>query len=276
MTAINDGAGAATFDDVVRLEKSERVLGGADDSPANRHGLANARRTRYILNLLTGLRGQPAWTQVVVTANGNFTVPLFVYDIFVEEAVAAGGGGAGTWTLMGANGSTIGSGGGEGARAENVHLAVTPGEVIYMTLGVGGAYGVAETSATNSPPTPPTAAVQGANGTDTSIGTHLTLQGGRGGKNGGLTGDSSGGLGGRTITGGMVFAGHQGNRGTTDTLTQVDARGGGRGGATPSHSAAAVDGGGGAGTGNVYANGTSGGPGVIRFSYMTVAFPTLP
>lgn len=64
------------------------------------------------------------------TTSGNFTVPAGVY--FIRRRVWGAGGAGG-----GAKGTGAGAGGGGGAFAEDV-LAVTPGQVLPVTIGAGG------------------------------------------------------------------------------------------------------------------------------------------
>ncbi|WP_434510071.1 hypothetical protein [Desulfitobacterium sp. AusDCA] len=103
--------------------------------------------------------------------SGIFTVPTGVTQLF---CTATGGGGQG-----GGTGSTRDGGGGGGGGTGVGVLSVTPGQVLNVTVGVGG-YG-------NGPKT------NGASGSASSIGT-IVGNGGSGGRTPG--GSLSGGLGG--------------------------------------------------------------------------------
>lgn len=78
----------------------------------------------------------PARNTQQFTASGSFTVPDDVYR--VKARVWGGGGGAGG--SLGASGA--GSGGGGAGYAEGI-IEVTPGQVIAVTVGSGGAGGAA-------------------------------------------------------------------------------------------------------------------------------------
>ncbi len=98
----------------------------------------------------------------VFTASGNFVVPNGVSAVKVS---AIGGGGAGGYH------STMPSGGGgAGARAEGVVNGLTPGQVIAVTVGAGGAV--------------PGAYGNGNNGGASSFGSYMTAGGGVGGNGG--------------------------------------------------------------------------------------------
>lgn len=66
------------------------------------------------------------------TSSGTFTVPEGVYTLFVT--MCGGGGGR---SVMGVGGYTYG-GGGAGGYYINYPLAVTPGDVLTITVGAGG------------------------------------------------------------------------------------------------------------------------------------------
>lgn len=124
------------------------------------------------------------------TTNGSFTVPAGVTTVYVSGC-GGGGGGAGaggTGASLGTAGG--GAGGGAGQFAYRIPIAVTPGQVISVTIGAGGTHsngGAAGTSATDA-----------GNGGATSFGSLLTLAGGNGGSKGsfGVVGSASGGIGG--------------------------------------------------------------------------------
>lgn len=182
--------------------------------------------------------------QETLTSNGNWTVPD-VKDNTVEVRIFGGGGGG-----------TKGNGAGGGGNMNHKVLdTMTPGAVIYVTIGAGG---IANDST-------------GGNGGTTSFGAYLSATGGEGGgqsvyRNGGSGGTggggSSGGNGGRGWYGGGGGGGYgeykSGNGGTGGTY------GGG---------------GGGGGRKNIYddiyayggSGGTYGGSGGIGGSYNTYA-----
>jgi len=124
------------------------------------------------------------------TTNGSFTVPSGVTTVYVS-ATAGGGGGAGaggTGASPGTGGG--GAGGGAGQYVYRMPIAVTPGQVIPVTIGAGGTH-------SNGAPAN-TSATAAGNGGATSFGALLTLTGGGGGGPGssGPIGSSSGGIGG--------------------------------------------------------------------------------
>ena len=113
------------------------------------------------------------------TSNGSFTVPVGVTKIRVS-AVAGGGGGGGSggancsgggWAATGGGG-----GGGAGQYVVNQEYAVTPGQVLTVTIGGAGSGGSAGAVAGN-------AGNGTAGGTTSLIGTgvSLSLTGGSGG-----------------------------------------------------------------------------------------------
>ncbi|WP_254221799.1 hypothetical protein [Burkholderia multivorans] len=102
----------------------------------------------------------------------NFTVPANVY--FVYGKVRAGGGAGGKAD----NTNGLGGGGGGGGYCEGM-IPVTPGQVLAITVGAGGA----PTSGSGNP------------GGSSSIGSYLTASGGLGGGYGNGT-SGNGGLGG--------------------------------------------------------------------------------
>lgn len=117
----------------------------------------------------------------------EYTVPDGVFRIAVSAA--AGGGGGGDY----ASSSFPGGGGGGGEAVFNKILPVTPGQLINISIGSGGAAG----SAFNR--------FDGRDGGNTVFGSYFTLSGGKGGKNGsdvsgkpGEAGGEGGGKGGTT------------------------------------------------------------------------------
>ena len=168
----------------------------------------------------------------------EYTVPDGVFRIAVSAA--AGGGGGGDY----ASRSFPGGGGGGGEAVFNKILPVTPGQLINISIGRGGAAGDSFNGS------------DGKDGGNTVFGSYFTLAGGKGGKNGsdvsgkpGEAGGEGGGKGGTTgveaecgITGGGgggVYeyggGGSLGNGGSNllenDDYFVTPTRGGGGGGA---------------------------------------------
>lgn len=84
--------------------------------------------------IITTINSTPR--QQIFTGNGNFNVPAGVTQIFLTGA--AGGGGGGGSAATGAGG-----GGGGGQSCIKQAVVVTPLQVIAITIGTGGAGGVA-------------------------------------------------------------------------------------------------------------------------------------
>ncbi|WP_246803258.1 phage tail protein [Citrobacter pasteurii] len=109
-----------------------------------------------------------------LTTSGNFTVPAGVTELCISAVAGGGGGGSGG----GGDSSFFGGGGGSGGAGESIvkrKFAVTPGTVINITIGSGGAGSIAS-AATGSAPTA---------GGNTVIGSLITLHGGQPGINAG-------------------------------------------------------------------------------------------
>lgn len=109
-----------------------------------------------------------------LTTSGSFTVPAGVTELCISAVAGGGGGGSGG----GGDSSFFGGGGGSGGAGESIvkrKFAVTPGTVINITIGSGGAGSIAST-ATGSAPTA---------GGNTVIGSLITLHGGQPGINAG-------------------------------------------------------------------------------------------
>jgi hypothetical protein len=129
-----------------------------------------------------------------ITSSGNFTVPAGVTTLYVS-AVAGGGGGAGASGNNGvANQSGGGGGGGAGEAAIRRPFAVTPGQVIAITVGAGGAHGAGGASGVNN-------GAAGSAGANTVIGALLTLTAGSGAAGGINFGGANIGAGGAGGTG---------------------------------------------------------------------------
>jgi hypothetical protein len=182
-------------------------------------------------------------TMQVFTASGSFVVPN---GVTMAKVTVCGGGGAG-----GYHATLPGGGGGGGGRSTGVVTGLTPGQVIAVTVGAGGA-------ALTSPGT-------GTTGGTSSFGSYMLALGGVGG-NGGTSAvyACAGGAGGSASGGQLNMAGSVG----TDAIT-VGYRGGdgggpgnGRGatGGSPGIVAASYGGGGGGG-GSVITGGPTGYPG---------------
>ncbi|VFR39641.1 Phage tail fiber protein [plant metagenome] len=144
---------------------------------------------------------------VVFTADGEFPVPDHVNEVFITGTGAGGGGGA----YNGSNGGA--SGGGSGACCWRVRVAVTPGSVVPVHVGVGGARGTNHNQS-------------GFAGGTTSFGSLLSLGGG----GGGIT-VSDGGLGGN-YAGPQSGIAQNGQRGEQYNPLSLSSAQGGQGGST--------------------------------------------
>lgn len=123
------------------------------------------------------------------TSSGSFVVPDDVYTIYVSGCGGGGGGGgAGGGHLDGTTefypaGGGGGGGGGAGQSVQDVVMEVVPGQTIPVTIGSAGAGGAGGA--------PGDKGGHGVDGGTTSFGT-LTLQGGKGGAEGGGWPDGTG------------------------------------------------------------------------------------
>lgn len=173
----------------------------------------------------------------------DFTVPAGVYSL--SGAGISGGGGGG-----GANGAEPRPGGAGGALGWFNNLPVTPGQVLRLVVGAGGAGGGL--------------AQDGSNGGTTSIGTVLSLTGGEGGR-----------LGASVAVGGVRVGGDGGGDGGKGAVYGYMGTGGGAGGyngkggdGATTHNTAGQPGQGGAGGGGANGNtvggwvGSGGGVGI--------------
>jgi len=257
---------------IYQIEISDPVLGGVS-GPANLGAKGLANRTVFLRNALAGLSASMAWVEVVQTTSGNWTCPAGVTQVMILDARAGGGGGAGS----GGASDSYGGGGGEGARAQNLPLTVVPATVYALGIGQGGAAGAFYNGAYD-------VTQLGANGTDTTFGGLLTLQGGRGGGDSSTSSNAVGGLGGSTTVGGLVYAGEHGwsNEHSSSVGNAFLGRGGGVGGSwrrTLTGAAVAANSGGG-GCGGIGNGGalvaTAGANGYIRFAYPLVTLSGLP
>ncbi len=123
------------------------------------------------------------------TEDGTFTVPAGVTLISIT-ACGGGGGGGGSLALTNTSVSLqVGSGGGGGGDVIiKKEYTVTPGQVLDITIGKGGAYGTPAAGGSERK--------NGGNGGATVIGNLVTLQGGYGGQGIAHTNSSYGGIGG--------------------------------------------------------------------------------
>ncbi|CNK94124.1 Uncharacterised protein [Yersinia frederiksenii] len=79
------------------------------------------------------------------TSSGSFIVPEGVFTIWVSGCAAGGGGGSSLATNS-SSFVTGGSGGGAGQPVIRFPITVTPGQVIPVTIGIGGTGGTAATN----------------------------------------------------------------------------------------------------------------------------------
>jgi hypothetical protein len=133
-------------------------LGGASQ-------IANATQSQHAVNmgqLFGGLKGI-----VKFTSSGSFTVPVGVTTIYHSGSAAGGGGGSSLTVLAG---TVTGGAGGGGAGQWEIRKAytVTPGQVITVTVGLGGSGGAA-------------GGANGSPGGNTILSGVVTLTGGSGG-----------------------------------------------------------------------------------------------
>lgn len=191
-------------------------------------------------------------TQLFSTS-GSFTVPAGVYELEVE--VWAGGGAGGTCSIA----SNGGGGGGGGGGYARKRIAVTPGNVIPVTVGLGGTGGGAGN-------------VQSGSGGSSSFGAHCSASGGQGGygpqhpTNPAFGGNGGGGTGGDiNSSGGYASGGGTGASNTFGGDGGSASFGGAAGGGTQGLSAGgARPGGGGGGAGSATTNvGASGAAGYV-------------
>lgn len=132
------------------------------------------------------------------TSSGTFTVPYGITEVYVTALGAGGGGG---YALPRSSSPYQGGGGGgAGNYVKKQKISVTPGEVISVTVGVGGAGGTGYSSSSD-----------GQAGGNTTFGSYLTVTGGGAGNYQGTGGSSN----------------YTGGTGTTTT-----SRAGGNGGAS--------------------------------------------
>jgi len=135
----------------------------------------------------------------VITSNGSFTVPAGVTTLYLSACAGGGGGGSGATNNGGQSSLVGGGGGGGGGAGQFVYkkaFAVTPGQVIPIT--VGGAGAGAEGSAAG-------AGKFGGNGGSTVVGTLVTLAPGLSGAPGQAVQQNIAGYGGAGGAGGNGY-----------------------------------------------------------------------
>lgn len=197
------------------------------------------------LSNLGGAKAGISNREALFTANGSWTCPAGITQIYVDAAAGGGGGGYGPGASNG------GGGGGGGDAVISAPYTVTPGTAYIVTIGAGGTGGISGTAATA--------------GGNTSLGSLFTLVGGGLGVQSGA-GGAAGGVNGS--------AGLTGRAASINTTQSIGGTGGGSlwgagGGAAVlignGQIASGFGGGGGgsAGTGL----GGSGSPGFIRIRY---------
>ncbi len=166
----------------------------------------------------------------VFTQSGNFTVPNGVSAV---KVTVVGGGGSGGYH------STMPSGGGgAGGRAKGVITGLTPGQVIPVTVGAGGAA--------------PTSQQNGSAGGTSSFGSYMSANGGTGGIGGTVSAfANAGGAGGQASGGQVNMTGSYGTDGIVAGCRGGDGGGPGNGrgssGPAPGTNAQSYGGGGGGG-----------------------------
>ena len=191
----------------------------------------------------------------VFTQSGNFTVPNGVSTV---KVTVVGGGGSGGYH------STMPSGGGgAGGRAKGVITGLTPGQVIAVTVGAGGAA--------------PSSVQNGNNGGTSSFGSYMSANGGTGGMGGTAANfANAGGAGGQASGGQVNMTGSYGSDSMTAGCRGGDGGGPGDGrgasGPMPGINAQSYGGGGGGGGmttsgGAVGSPGGAGGAGLVIVEY---------
>ena len=206
--------------------------------------------------------------------NGSFTVPAGVTQIWLSGCAGGGGGGGAAGNNGVTNQAGGGGGGGGGQWMLRQPYAVTPGQVIPITVGGGGTAGIGGSAGVNS-------GGNGGNGGNTIIGTLATLTGGGGGGGGANPGGAnigSGAAGGvgypSGSTGDDGAAGAAGGAGASSPFGCGAPRVRGAAGTPISAAPGSGFGAGGGGGGGVYANyvspggnGSAGMPGVAMIEW---------
>lgn len=237
----------------------------------------NANNIYFQANTLATLGDAQSWSTTVPTF--SFTVPQEVYELEVAALGAGGGGGGGGGGYTFGDIGSGGGGGGAGSFLQSRKMAVTPGEVLSIEVGIGGRGALP--AATN------TVGSSGAAGTDSKItnaaGFISTFPGASGGGGGqSANGSPPGGVGGSTYATTVVgalgpFSGGAGGAGnkptglsgiTAEILTAIQetpttAAVGGTGTSTVSGNQTRPGGGGGGASSNFGIGGNGGNAGVI-------------
>lgn len=161
------------------------------------------------------------------TTSGSFTVPANVTTLWCSGC-GGGGGGGGSGSIIGVTSYASTSGGGGGAQgqwARKVPITVTPGQVLTIAIGAGGAHGIGGSGGSGG-----ANGSTGGNTTITGTGVNVTLTGGAGGAGsngvtanytvstpgrGGGPGASDGGWGLAVVSYGFDFGGAGGAGGNT-------------------------------------------------------------
>jgi len=201
--------------------------------------------------IVSASRGAAPHGEAVLTASGNFTVPASVFQVY-QQLQGAGGGGAGATT------NQQGGAGGAGGYCEG-WVAVTPGQVIAVTVGAGGAGSGPNATAT-----------AGGN----SVAGSMTAHGGGGGTNG--SSSCPGGIGAAATGGTLNVHGGDGTDGLVSTTLMADPGVGGAsffgGGGRNAYGSTGTDGeaygsGGGAAYNSSPGTGGAGAGGVVIFKW---------
>jgi hypothetical protein len=213
---------------------------------------------------ISAVTAQPRTGEQTVTSTGQSTwvVPVGVTSISV---VAVGAGGGGRYSSSG------GGGGAGGALAYATSIAVTPGEVLYLTVGAGGANGATNGGAGGLTAVRRTShaganllvaaggggassLTRGSGSTTGCVAGTTCFAGGNGGTAESATGGGGGGAGGYSAAGGAGGTFSSAGNGAAG----VASTGGGGGGGGAGGSADGAGGGGGVGLLGAGANGTAG------------------
>ena len=143
MLAGRTGVNAGTYRSLT-VDKYGRVTGGTSPTTLAGYGIDSATK----VEAEAGDNAKPLTAQGALwvlgkvkgfakfTANGSFTVPAGVTQIWLSGCAGGGGGGSGS----GGTNSARGSGGGSGGAGQNIQkelYAVNPGQVIPITIGAG-------------------------------------------------------------------------------------------------------------------------------------------
>ena len=179
--ALQGGELVATYGAILRINKAATAAelvyssGGPNQiAPASKTGQSTNLGQLFIGN-----------RKAVFTANGTYTVPPSVTQIWVSGCAGAGGGGGGGGSVGSTGNAGSGGGGGGGAGQPTIRqaISVTGGHTLSIAIGAAGTGGAAGANTGTA----------GSNGTtggntsltdSTSATTLLTLNGGTGGTGG--------------------------------------------------------------------------------------------